>query len=72
MIEDIKLNAEFIALLREAALDDSGMSPSDIDWLRNPTSDRDSAFDPTDPAFIHSLKTFAACANGSDEIYNKQ
>jgi hypothetical protein len=72
VIEDIKLNAEFIHLLQNASLDDSGMSLDDIERLRNPTPDRDGDFDLTNPAFVHSVKTFAACANGSDEIYNKQ
>ena len=70
VIEDIKTTAEFIQLLQNASLDDSGMSPEDIYRLRNPGLDRDHDIDPTDPAFIHSLRSFISCTDASEATYN--
>jgi hypothetical protein len=66
-LPDIQLSGRFIQSLIDAKVDESGMTKEDILRLRNPTAEL--PFDPTEPAFVHSLRTFISCANASEQVY---
>ncbi len=65
--EDIKKTYEYIELLKNATLEESGITPRQLDRLKNPPQER---FEIKDADTLLSIKIFMACGNASQETYN--
>ena len=66
-IRDIQTSLDFIADLRTASLESSGMLSDDIERLRNPPCH---PVDISDPDLKFSLKTYMSTLNASQDTYN--
>ncbi len=65
--ENIRRTNEFIALLENATLANSGLSDKQLERIKNPPQD-DFVFDSKDTEL--SIKLFLACGNASQETFN--
>ncbi|KAI0632549.1 hypothetical protein C8Q77DRAFT_1059157 [Trametes polyzona] len=65
--EDVRITLEYIRLIREASLDNSGLDPDLLEQLRNPP-ELELTID--DPNVILSIEIYLAVGNASIETYN--
>ena len=65
--DDIMKTYEYIELIKNATLEGSGLTPSQLHRLRNPP---EKPFDIQDKDTLLSIKLFMACGNASQETYN--
>ncbi|RDX40597.1 hypothetical protein OH76DRAFT_1459464 [Lentinus brumalis] len=65
--EDIKNTYEYIELLKNATLEESGITPRQLERLKNPPQE---AFEIKDADTLLSIKIFMAIGNASQETYN--
>ena len=68
IIEDIQTGLKFIELLKTAKLDDSGLTPEDLENIRNPLPISDDLLN--DPSFRLSLDLYLACTNAPQSTFN--
>lgn len=66
--EDMRITLEFIGMLENTVLE-SQFSPSELETLRNPQRLSTSLLH--DPALLHSVSSYVANLNASQEIYKK-
>ncbi|KAJ3001526.1 hypothetical protein NUW54_g6368 [Trametes sanguinea] len=67
-LDDMKTALEFIRLLQQATLDNSGLQPELVEQIRGP---RCSAFAIEDPDVLLSIKLYLATANASEDTYSE-
>ncbi|KAJ2930820.1 hypothetical protein H1R20_g6294, partial [Candolleomyces eurysporus] len=68
---DLQIALDFIAALKDAQLDKSGLPPEVVKQLQEPIESVLNLDDESDPNLRVSLEIYMATSNGSDESYNR-
>ncbi len=68
-MSDLRIAQQFIAAVRSATLEETGLDPDVLARLRNPPT-TPLASELTDPDFLFALDVFLGTTNASDDTYN--